>query len=275
MTIEQTIMRVIKVSGGLTTGRGVNKEGLLARWILGMPIAYEVMDALEIFCGVRGATSEQHTDWRPSNISRDNADYLRFIEWVSAHDHFTAADPAKIMSIADGMCGGKEVNCDQAIEIGLNAMKTMVGVNAADLKLKRTIRVKSLATTKRGVMLNDEIVAVNITLLFQRITADIKGDRELAVQSLHHELAPFPLALFDDNGIMRKSKKSDLYKEFKSVPLNAIDLTACRIVIDGGFLLHKVGWPLGTSYEGIFKLYENYILRHYGAHAIVVFDGHK
>lgn len=31
MNVEQTLMRVMKVSGGLTHGRGVNKEGVLAK----------------------------------------------------------------------------------------------------------------------------------------------------------------------------------------------------------------------------------------------------
>lgn len=68
MTVEQTLMRVMKTSGGLTHGRGVNHEGVLARWILGMPVAFEVMDAFETFCGVRAESTEQHTDWRPTSM---------------------------------------------------------------------------------------------------------------------------------------------------------------------------------------------------------------
>ncbi|KMQ84698.1 hypothetical protein RF55_17292 [Lasius niger] len=43
MTIEQTIMRLLKSEGRSTHGRGIS-DSVLARWILAMPTAYEVID---------------------------------------------------------------------------------------------------------------------------------------------------------------------------------------------------------------------------------------
>lgn len=275
MTVEQTLMRVMKVSGGLTHGRGINKEGVLARWVLGMPIAYEVIEGFETFCGVRASTVEQHTDWRPSSIKRDTEDYLKFVEWLTAHNPFGPTECEELMSIADGLCAGAEVNCDRAIDIGIASMKAMVGVNAADVKLKRTARVKSIATTKRGIVINNEVVAVNTTLLFQRIAAVISDDNQLASRSLNYELAPFPPVLFDDHGEMRKTKKSELYNVFHSQAMSDIVLAQCKIIVDGGFLLHKVVWPLGSTYGEVLQLYQNYITRNYGFDTIVVFDGYK
>lgn len=274
MTVEQTLMRSMKTSGGLTSGRGVNREGALARWILGMPIAFEVMDAFEAFCGVRAETTEQHTDWRPANMKRDAKDYQLFLEWFKTHDPFIPTDVDGLFSIADGLCGGKEVNCDTAIEIGTQSMRSLIGKSVASATLKRG-RLQSLGTAKRGIMFDDEKVTVDTTLLFQRITAVSKNDSNLAREALNYELAPFPLALFDDEGMMRKSAKSKLYEAFLSQPLSSVDLPSCRKVIDGGFLLHKVVWPAGSTYENVFKLYDSFITRNYGANCVVVFDGYN
>ncbi|XP_015126372.1 uncharacterized protein LOC107047953 [Diachasma alloeum] len=215
----------MKVSGGLTSGRGINNEGVVARWILGMPAAYEVIDAFETFCEVRASTVEQHTDWRPTSIRRDTEDYLQLMKWLIAHDPFVLTSGQELMSIADGLCAGEGVNCDRARAIGMEAMRGMIGMNAGDIKLKRSTRVKSLAATKRGIVINNEVVAVNTTLLFQRIAAIITEDNQLAIRSLNHELAPFPPSLFDDNGIMRKSKKSELYAAFDEQPMSSIELS--------------------------------------------------
>lgn len=83
MTVEQTLMRIMNIFGDLTHGCGINHEGAVARWILGMPVAFEVMNALENFCGVRAESSEQHTDCRPSSIKRDTEDYVKFTEWLT------------------------------------------------------------------------------------------------------------------------------------------------------------------------------------------------
>jgi len=45
-------------------------------------------------------------------------------------------------------------------------------------------------------------------------------------------------------------------------------------VVDGGFLLHRVVWPLKLKYGDILEMYVNYVKRHYGCNCVVVFDGY-
>ncbi|GBP42632.1 hypothetical protein EVAR_87183_1 [Eumeta japonica] len=47
------------------------------------------------------------------------------------------------------------------------------------------------------------------------------NDPKIIETALLYELAPFPMALFDDKGIMRESKKSELYDVLKSTPFNS------------------------------------------------------
>lgn len=82
-------------------------------------------------------------------------------------------------------------------------------------------------------------MAIHSLLLFQRICVTKKFDDQLQ-EFLQYELAPYPLALFDDIG-MRKTKKSYLYDCFEPivVDFNSTDNT---YIIDGGFLLHRIVW---------------------------------
>ena len=46
-------------------------------------------------------------------------------------------------------------------------------------------------------------------------------------------------------------------------------------VLDGGSLLHRVPWQLGTRYGEIAKYYADFAIRHYGPATTVVFDGNE
>ena len=48
-----------------------------------------------------------------------------------------------------------------------------------------------------------------------------------------------------------------------------------RNVLDGGSLLHRVPWQLGTRYGEIAKYYADFAIRHYGPATTVVFDGYE
>ena len=46
-------------------------------------------------------------------------------------------------------------------------------------------------------------------------------------------------------------------------------------VLDGGALLHRLFWNLPAAYSSIMEQYFTYILRKYGNHVHIVFDGYK
>lgn len=78
MTIEQTLMRLMKSKGGLTQGRGFT-DSSLTKWVLGMPIMNQVTQAVEEFAGVLSSSTEQHIDTRPTRQVRDNSDVEKLI----------------------------------------------------------------------------------------------------------------------------------------------------------------------------------------------------
>ncbi|XP_026804078.1 uncharacterized protein LOC113560765 [Rhopalosiphum maidis] len=154
-------------------------------------------------------------------------------------------------------------------------MNNVIGDNFSDVKLQRANRVVPLDFAKKlTVCIRDDIFSIDPLLLFQRIMIRVKTDEELK-ECFEYELSPIPLSLFDESGQMRKSKKSILYDVFLTTTntYNVLDKNVI-VVIDGGFLLHRVVWPSTSTYGNIIENYISYVKRHYGSNCIVVFDGY-
>ncbi|GBM31926.1 hypothetical protein AVEN_74230-1 [Araneus ventricosus] len=83
-----------------------------------------------------------------------------------------------------------------------------------------------------------------------------------------YELLPYPLSLFDANG-MRKTQKSAIYDCFQCVNVE-IDNTNTSYIIDGGYLLHRVVWDREEIFDVIFEKYVHYVHRHFGHDVIIV-----
>lgn len=274
MTIEQTLMRILKTGAqSATHGRSVT-DSVLTRFIQGMPYAYDIMDQLESFTNSRCASSDQHTDVTSARQKKDKEDVQSFKIWLEEHGLFDER-PGKLMSLATGLVGDSTVDCHKAVEKGLQSMSKMVGADAESYKFSKKYCVKTLVGTTPVCVVDEEPVTVNTSLLFQRIVASMINNRDIVKTALIHELAPFPMSLFDDKGLMRESNKSELYKSLKSTAFMKPDPSEYNYVIDGGFLLHKVIWRKDVTFERIFEDYSAYICKHYSSNATIVFDGYN
>lgn len=99
-----------------------------------------------------------------------------------------------------------------------------------------------------SVKVHNTRVVIDPLLLFQRISVTKKFEDQLE-QFLQYELAPYPLALFDDVG-MRKTTKSTFYDCFNPIVIEP-NTTTDIFIIDGGFLLHRVVWNKDATFDNI------------------------
>ena len=75
LTIEQTLMRGAKTSGGLARGRGIT--GLeRAKWMLSMPACTQVNTAMQEVTGTRQLTSEQQVEMGSTRSAKDTKDIM-------------------------------------------------------------------------------------------------------------------------------------------------------------------------------------------------------
>ncbi|CAG9814961.1 unnamed protein product [Phaedon cochleariae] len=260
MTIEQVLMRAMKSYGGLTRGRGVT-DSVLSRWIVGMLCLQHICDQIEMFTDVRSATSEQHVDMRPSRVTRDNVDIEKLRSWFAEHPPFLEIE--ELVSLSTGAIADEGVNCHMAREIGISCMKKMVGENFEEVKLKRKNKVLTLASVSSVLKIKNKKFTVDPLTLFQRVCITKQSAEDLN-ELFRFELAPFPMSLFSEEGMMRKGKKSALYEAFTSVKEEYLGSRKCA-VIDGGYLLHKVVWvsgcdttsnPFGVGKKKVLSIYE-------------------
>ncbi|KAF0717775.1 Uncharacterized protein FWK35_00027380 [Aphis craccivora] len=270
MTIETTLMRLFKSRGGITGGKGVS-HSVLTKWLVGMSATHEVCTSLEEFAGVIFTSSEQHKDLGQAHRSRDTADIVKLNQWFDSHPPFP--ETSQIMSISSGVVGNSTITCYDALRVGKRAMNSIVNMTFADIKLSRKDRAFPISSVCSSIKVHDEKVVVNPTLLFQRICISKRSDEDL-MKYFEYELAPFPLTLFNESG-MRKTNKSVLYNLFEPTKKD-ICLSQMNIVVDGGFLLHRVIWQKDASFEAICNIYITYINHHYpGTTRTVVFDSYE
>lgn len=141
-------------------------------------------------------------------------------------------------------------------------------------KLKRNNMVKPLVFINWSSKTKDANMIVDSSQLFQRIVCTVRTSPELE-QCFTFELAAVPLSIFDERGLMKKTKKSSLYQLFKSVPERSFDKANCLYVLDGGNLIHRVLWPSQSTFKDIYEAYVNFVRRYYGEKVTIVFDGYS
>ena len=122
----------MKVSGGLTRGRGIT-ESTLAKWVCALPLCIPLCTAGEEFAGSHTESSEQHSkasdhqDLRPAQQARDQADLEHFIQWLEAHPPFSGHYGGELVSLSTGITGDSSVTCHNAKEVGQQLQQQMVG----------------------------------------------------------------------------------------------------------------------------------------------------
>lgn len=271
MTVEQTLMRGLKIRGGvMRSGRGV-KESVINKWIQGMPTAYHLCENMEKFCDVQTQTSEQHIELRNSRSQRDGSDVFKMVKWFEQHPPFPKLED--LVSISSGIVGGEDINCFKAAEIGITSLRKIEGCSYGDISLKRSNVVTQLSSVNSSCKIRGNIIQVDTTQLFQRIICTVRLDEELQ-NCFSHELAAFPMSLFDHAG-MRKTAKSSLYKVFNKIDERIEKPARCVYVIDGGYLLHSVYWPQNVKVSEICDVYIKHVIKKYGLYVVIVFDGYS
>ena len=134
---------------------------------------------------------------------------------------------------------------------------------------------------KNSIKIDNESINVDPELLFMRLiqTAALNPEQFDMNNILKFELCCHPPSLFEKSGLMREHQKHTLadliVKEASGLP-DASNAEFQEIVIDGGFLIHKIPWTKGATYLQIADSYLVHIKSKYPNKSItVVFDGYS
>jgi hypothetical protein len=278
MTIEQVLMRAMKTTGGLTRGRGIT-DSTLAQWVCAVPLCIPMCEAVEELSGIHAETSDQHclhkdhAELGQSRQSQDESDRKKLVGWLRAHNPFEYKD--KLVSIFTGVEADSSINCDNAVTIGSELHKQMMGQNFADLKLQQKKRVQPLSAMRSTIKVRNEAFVVNEQQMLNRILGVLQSSKDLK-DYVKYEFVNYAPALFDDVS-MRKTAKAALNRilDVDSHLVQSKLLGPAPTVIDGGHLLHAVVWKTPCTYAEVIESYVQYVQKHYSNRlVIVIFDGY-
>lgn len=273
LVIEQTLMRSLKTSGGLTRGSGLS-EGQRALWTMSTPVTAEYNMAMQEFANLSYSTSEQHKELTDARIKRDNNDLQKISAKLVGFSPF-APDPS-LRNIVTGVVAHDGVNVHEYKGVSSTIMQKMVGQPVFTYSFSRKDKARTLAETTSIPVGPDR--TIDCALLFQRFLVVAKTG-ELSLQDvMSHELSPFPPALFETTHVFRKADKPQLAHALSEHTGDAIMdsvPTTESYVLDGGSLIHRLTWRNGDTYGAIAQLYADFTVRHYGSTATIVFDGYE
>ena len=205
LVIEQTLMRSLKSSGGLTRGSGMSEEQRTL-WALSRPIISQYNDAMQDFINIHYRTSEQHKETTEARLKRDMSDLGKIREKLTDCSPFT--DDPSLRSLVTGVVAGTEVNVHAYKAVGNEIMQKMQGQNIFTYSFKRKDKAKTLGSAS-AVRVNGKQF-IDPALLFQRLLI-VAQSGEMSLQgNLEYELCPYPPALFEAKDTLRKADKPAL-----------------------------------------------------------------
>ena len=275
LVIEQTLMKSLKSTGGLTRGSGMTAD-MRNLWTSSAPLTSEYNIAMHDFTNLTYTTSPQHKDSTEARIKRDASDLEKIRIKLAACSPFTS--DAIVRNFVNGIVAGPHVKVHDFESVGNKIIEDIIRKSAFTYKFKRKDRAKTLGNMSAVMIAPDR--TIDPALLFQRfLVVSRSGDLSLE-EVLTYERSPYPPALFETRNILRKADKPQLAQASRDHAadllsesvMNSIAKTDCY-VLDGGSLLHRLPWKKGDSYNAIAESYADFTVRHYGQ-ATVVFDGY-
>jgi hypothetical protein len=220
-------------------------------------------------------TSEQHKNISNTRVSQDRNDTDTVLSSLRQISPF--AEEMSLRNIATGVVANKDVNVDQFYAHGESVIKKMQGCDVFRYTLKRSEKVKTLAT-KTNVKIDGDIT-IDPALLFQRLMVLANSNNTTLSDCIDFELCSYPPVLFESTRLLLKPDKPKLTKaivEFvkgsvQSLPVVPHDTN--QYVLDGGSLLHRIDWPKNSTYLDISSCYVRYVVNKFGK-CTIVFDGY-
>ncbi|GBM87757.1 hypothetical protein AVEN_70016-1 [Araneus ventricosus] len=120
------------------------------------------------------------------------------IGWFTQHITFPINDV--LMSISSGVVGTADVNCHLSHKLGCEGICRIADGHFGNVKFKRKDKVITLASVNNRAKIGKEKITVDSLTLFHRICVAQQSDEDLEM-FFTFELSPFPLSLFNEEGM--------------------------------------------------------------------------
>lgn len=211
LATEETLMRSIKLRGGLTEGRGMTKN-VRHLWVLGLSYSASIHEAMIQLSKAQVQSSKQHAELGTSRRKHDHEDCERFLAWLTTKNSFMLPD-VHLFSLSNGVVsivGKDDGNCEKVEEIGLTVQKALDDVSVTNASIKRKDLIKPLDPLQYVKKVKSGIGSIDSKVMFNRMIAVAEREESLE-QFFEYELTSEPMSIFK-GGMMRKPDKPSLCK---------------------------------------------------------------
>jgi hypothetical protein len=274
LVIEQDMMRQVKSKGGLTRGRGL-EESTRTVWLNTVTECARISSTLAELSGTK-RTADEHIEMTTPRIKRDADAMVKLTAFFQSYSPFQYQDTERLVGLSSGVCAGAHdnVTCDVANAVGLRIIQQWEGLMYPELTVRKVETVKTLAGMFSICKVGDEKQEIDASKLFQRLVILAYSQRSLQLSDVFNfELTVYPASLFK-SGLMRKPDKPALLRNYCTGLMSSPSLHCSFFVVDGGCLLHKVRWLMGSTFGDLVSCYATFVARHFGNKAWIVFDGY-
>lgn len=246
-------MRSLKISGGLTRGRGMD-ETKRSLWLYSLPARADLNNALQDLTNLKTETSDQHKECGKSRLIRDNKDLDCIYNFLKERNPFAGTTPKEFRNIADGLVSTTKADVDQAGKIGMKIIRSLEDKNVFEHSFERCKQVVRMSS-KNELVIDGDMVIIDPDALFQRLLLLIlQSERSDEKEtSFCYELCHKPPSLFDQNGLMREANSVTFVKSLmKRTRTAAVEnLPNAVYVLEGDWIIDKIQWHKGESFDKI------------------------
>ncbi|XP_078340604.1 uncharacterized protein LOC144627434 [Crassostrea virginica] len=180
-------------------------ENQRVQWLLSLPQCAETNEAMQKLTDVNYVTSDQHKELGHSRKDQDDKDVKTFFDFLLERSPFISDKTLRI--IETGTTSDEKVNVDNALNIGLDILKSMENQDVDKFVFKKSNQAVTLGS-KGNIKEEGDDINVNPQLLFQRLVAAANDLFPDMSKIFKYELSNYPSALFEPSGLMRQAQKS-------------------------------------------------------------------
>ena len=172
-------------------------------------------------------TAKNHTEHSNTRMARDEQDVIKIVEYVAESqnpfDLDTVSD--ELVNITTGQVASREVSIGlgnflevaQTRNITFVEKRLIVDRTLSFWDIDKRSKTPTFVNMSKSLTSNKTYkIMMDSEVLFRRLLAVSKQRGVYLEQVLSHELAPVPPSLFNDDGTMRKTTKTDLAKKLES-----------------------------------------------------------
>lgn len=276
MATEKTIIKDSKSASGII---GLTrKRPAMLRWTLTRHLLGSYSKAFKLRSGDASESGTEHEETRPACLKRDEQDVTKLICHIQqsmTNPFETNSD--KLLHLSSGLEACKKVQDTLLSSIVLGQIKFEEFVKgnldtAGSGSFYQPIKRSGLQTftdqMKAKPVNGSRKVAMQTEIVFRRALT-IARSRNIEMSLLMaHPITHIPPALFQENGLMRTTTKSELLHRLEAeitctdqLPPSLSDLTNCCTIRDAMSLIQTIPGDTLSTFEDLAKQYTHTLMR--------------